>query len=167
MTCGRQRGMRPAGPPEAMEAVMGVSGGAPDGRAKLRHLVTRTGVAGVSLLVAAMLAASGCASGTRHAGGSNCPGKQAAAGASSSAPTGTTGPGVAASWTLPGGNLQNSRDVASAITASNVGQLGVAWCVPIESTGLTKSAGLTDGYSATPVVVNGVVYTQDNESNVM
>ena len=146
---------------------MGVSGGAPDGRAKVRHLVTRTGVAGVSLLVAAMLVASGCASGTRHAGASNCSGKQAAAGAASSAPAGTTGPGVAASWTLPGGNLQNSRDVASAITASNVGQLGVAWCVPIESTGLTKSAGLTDGYSATPVVVNGVVYTQDNESNVM
>ena len=59
---------------------MGVSGGAPDGRAKVRHLVTRTGVAGVSLLVAAMLAASGCASGTRHAGASNCSGKQAAAG---------------------------------------------------------------------------------------
>ena len=46
-------------------------------------------------------------------------------------------------------------------------QLGVAWCVPIESTGEAHSAGLTDGYSTTPVVVNGVVYLQDMESNVM
>ena len=45
--------------------------------------------------------------------------------------------------------------------------LGVAWCVPIESTGATHAAGLADGYATTPVVVNGVVYTQDLESNVM
>jgi alcohol dehydrogenase (cytochrome c) len=63
--------------------------------------------------------------------------------------------------------MQNTRDVASAITASNVGQLGVAWCVPIESTGEAGANGLTDGYATTPVVVNGVVYTQDLESNVM
>jgi outer membrane protein assembly factor BamB len=63
--------------------------------------------------------------------------------------------------------MQSTRDVASAITASNAAHLGVAWCVPIESTGLAKSAGITDGYSTTPVVVNGVVYTQDIESNVM
>jgi len=43
----------------------------------------------------------------------------------------------------------------------------VAWCVPIESTGAAQAAGLTDGYSTTPVVVNGVVYLQDMESNVM
>ena len=46
-------------------------------------------------------------------------------------------------------------------------QLGVAWCVPVESTGATKAAGLANGYATTPVVVNGVVYTQDQESNVM
>jgi outer membrane protein assembly factor BamB len=82
-------------------------------------------------------------------------------------PAGSASPGVAAAWTLPGGNLQNTRDVTSAITASNVAQLGVAWCVPIESTGEAQSAGVTDGYSTTPVVVNGVVYLQDMESNVM
>jgi outer membrane protein assembly factor BamB len=43
----------------------------------------------------------------------------------------------------------------------------VAWCVPVESTGEARAAGLTDGYSATPVVASGVVYTQDLESNVM
>jgi alcohol dehydrogenase (cytochrome c) len=53
--------------------------------------------------------------------------------------------------------------VASAITGSNVGQLGVAWTVP-----LTISTSHTDGaYATTPVVVNGVVYTQDLESDVM
>ena len=76
-------------------------------------------------------------------------------------------PGAAAGWTLPGGNLQNTRDVASSITGSNVSTLGVAWCVPIESTGATGAAGLSNGYAATSVVVNGVVYAQDLESNVM
>ena len=45
--------------------------------------------------------------------------------------------------------------------------LGVAWCVPVGSTGATRAAGLSNGYATTPVVVNGVVYTQDQESNVM
>jgi len=74
---------------------------------------------------------------------------------------------VAAGWTLPGGNLQNTRDVASPITSSNVSTLGVAWCVPIESTGATGAAGISNGYATTSVVVNGVVYTQDLESNAM
>jgi alcohol dehydrogenase (cytochrome c) len=74
---------------------------------------------------------------------------------------------VAASWALPGGNLANTRDVASPITASDVARLGVAWCVPVESTGKPHAAGFSDGYSTTPVVSGGVVYTQDLESNVM
>ena len=53
------------------------------------------------------------------------------------------------------------------ITSANVSKLGVAWCVPIESTGEAQTVGVTDGYSTTPVVVNGVVYLQDMESNVM
>ena len=147
---------------------MGVSGSAPGGRGQARHLVTRAGVASVLLLAAASLAASGCASSTgRSAGASNCSAKHAAAGAAQSAPGGSAGQGVAQAWTLPGADMQNTRDVASSITASDVAHLGVAWCVPIESTGLAKSAGITDGYSTTPVVVNGVVYTQDIESNVM
>jgi len=36
----------------------------------------------------------------------------------------------------------------------------------VESTGVTAAAGLPNGYATTPVVVNGVVYTQDLESNV-
>ncbi len=131
----------------------------------MRCFVTRTGVAGVSVLAAAGLAVTGCSGSTPQASAPNCSGKQA--GAASTVPTSSASPGVAAAWTLPGGDMQNTRDVASPITASNVAQLGVAWCVPIESTGEASAVGLTDGYSTTPVVVNGVVYLQDIESNVM
>ncbi len=59
--------------------------------------------------------------------------------------------------------MANTRDVASAITSSNVSKLGVAWTVP-----LTISTAHTDGaYATTPVIVNGVVYVQDLESDVM
>jgi outer membrane protein assembly factor BamB len=122
-------------------------------------------VAGVTVLAAAGLMVAGCASSTSSTRAAGCSGKQA--GAASSVPASTASPGVAAGWTLPGGNLANTRDVASAITASNVARLGVAWCVPIESTGEAATAGLTDGYATTPIIVNGVVYTQDIESNVM
>ncbi len=70
-------------------------------------------------------------------------------------------PAAAAHWTLPGGNLQSTRDVASGITSANVGRLGVAWTVPITATG-----GL-GGYATTPVVVRGVVYTQELNSDVL
>ena len=60
-------------------------------------------------------------------------------------------------------DLANTRDVASAITSANVSKLGVAWTVP-----LTISTTRTDGaYATTPVIVNGVVYVQDLESDVM
>ena len=131
----------------------------------MRCFVTRTGVAGVTVLAAAGLAVASCSGSTPHASAPSCSGKQA--GAASTVPASSASPGVAAAWTLPGGDMQNTRDVASAITASNVAQLGVAWCVPIESTGEASAVGLTDGYSTTPVVVNGVVYLQDMESNVM
>jgi alcohol dehydrogenase (cytochrome c) len=126
---------------------------------------------GVSLMLAAGLAVVGC-------GGSSGPAPLAcSAQASPTGGAGATGgsappagaadgaahPAVAPGWTLPGGNLANTRDVASAINSSNVSQLGVAWTVP-----LRISTAHTDGaYATTPVVVNGVVYVQDLESNVM
>ena len=113
-------------------------------------------MASVTLLVAASLAVGGCGS-TSNSSTAGCFSKGVQSAAS----------GAAADWTLPGGNLANTRDVASPITSSNVAQLGVAWCVPVESTGVTKAAGLANGYATTPVVVNGVVYLQDLESNVM
>jgi outer membrane protein assembly factor BamB len=119
----------------------------------------------VTALAAAGLAVAGCSGSTPHATALSCSGKQA--GAAGTVPASSASPGVLAGWTLPGGNLANTRDVASAITSSNVSTLGVAWCVPVESTGEAAAAGVADGYATTPVVVNGVVYLQDIESNVM
>ncbi len=130
------------------------------------YRVNRLAAASVMLTVAAGLAAGGCASSSKSST-AGCSAKPAAAGTASGAPGGSSDPVVAAGWTLPGGNLANTRDVASAITSSNVSTLGVAWCVPVESTGAARAAGLADGYATTPVVVNGVVYTQDLESDVM
>jgi alcohol dehydrogenase (cytochrome c) len=117
----------------------------------MRCVVNRPAVAGVTLLAAASLVAGGCGSSSSTTG---CLSKPAAG-------------ATAAAWTLPGGDLRNTRDVASPINSSNVAKLGVAWCVPIESTGAAGAAGLSDGYATTPVVVHGVMYTQDLESNVM
>lgn len=108
----------------------------------------------VSLVVAAGLIAGGCGH-TASPSASPCSAPSTAGPQASPA----AGPG----WTLPGANPQNTRAVASPITSSNVSTLGVAWCVPIPAT----SAGAPDGYATTPVVVNGVVYTQDLQSNVM
>jgi alcohol dehydrogenase (cytochrome c) len=119
--------------------------------------------AGAVLVVAAGLIAGGC-SGSSSSSSSSlaCPSKPATAVTGTAA--GPAGPGVqaAAGWTQPGADLANTRDVASAITSSNVRQLGVAWTVP-----LTISTAHTDGaYATTPVIVNGVVYVQDLESDV-
>ena len=132
----------------------------------MRCLADRPAVASVILAVAASLAVGGCA-GSAKPNAASCSAQRAAAGQAASAPAAPPNPAVAAAWTLPGGNLANTRDVASPITSSDVATLGVAWCVPVESTGVTRAAGLANGYTTTPVVVNGVVYTQDQESNVM
>ncbi len=122
-------------------------------------------VASVILAAAIGLAAGGCAS-SANSSVASCFAQHAAAGQAGSGPAASPNPAVAAGWTLPGGNLANTRDVASAITGSDVSALGVAWCVPVQSTGARGTAGLSDGYATTPVVVNGVVYLQDLESNV-
>lgn len=121
----------------------------------------------VASVLAVSLAVAGCGGG--GGGGTHtasCPAHPAAGGtppAPAPAISGSTGPGaagsgagVAAGWTLPDGNLASTRDVASAITSGNVARLGVAWTVPMSA-----------DYTATPVVVNGVVYTQDLKSNVI
>jgi outer membrane protein assembly factor BamB len=149
--------------------------------------VPRSMIAGVTLVAAVALGAAGCGSSTKTGSASPAcfprhtavPGHTAGgttgalsrpsgpAGGTTGAlsrpsgpatvTTGSEGAPAAPGWTLPGANQQNTRDVASAINSSNVSALGVAWAVPVRSF----------GYSATPVVVNGVVYTQDLSSNVM
>ena len=123
----------------------------------------RPAVAGAALVVAAGLIAGGCSSSSSSSSTSStlaCPSKRGTP-VTGTAPAGTGRP--AAGWTQPGADVANTRDVASAITSSNVSKLGVAWTVP-----LTISTAHTDGaYATTPVIVNGVVYVQDLESDVM
>src|ERR1039458_1366129 len=128
---------------------------------QMRCLVKRPTVASVTLLVDLSLAAGGC--GCFNSISAGCSSNRAVAGKASPASS-SPNPVVAAGWTPPGGNLANTRDVASAISSSNASKLGVAWCVPIEA---NASSTITDNYATTPVVVNGVVYTQDLQSNVM
>jgi outer membrane protein assembly factor BamB len=132
----------------------------------MRVCANRTAIACVIVTVAAGLAVGGCgSSGSATSSVADCSGQQAAEGQASLAQAVSAGP--AAGWALPGGDLANTRDVASPITGSNVSALGVAWCVPLQSTGVRGAAGLGDGYATTAIVVDGVVYLQDLESNVM
>jgi glucose dehydrogenase len=63
-------------------------------------------------------------------------------------------------WPLPGADLANTRNVPGPIKSSNVATLKLAWKVPIRGTG---SFG---DYATTPIVVGGIAYTQDIDSNV-
>lgn len=60
----------------------------------------------------------------------------------------------------PGVDLKATREAKSTINSGNVSQLKVAWTSPIEGQGIYGS------YASTPVIINGVVYSQDLESNV-
>ena len=63
-------------------------------------------------------------------------------------------------WPTPNGDLANRRVASSEIDSSNVDELGVAWTIPIEG------GGTFGNYASTPIVADGVVYTQDLTSNV-
>jgi outer membrane protein assembly factor BamB/plastocyanin len=89
--------------------------------------------------------------------GSSSNSNKSSSAASTSTPSATAG---SASWSLPGGDLLNTRHVGGPINASNVSRLGVAWTVPLTATGTFGA------YATTPVVVNGVMYSQDLSSNV-
>src|ERR1700676_3819314 len=123
----------------------------------MRHRGARPACVGIGFMAVAGMLATGCNGGTP-----STPTSTPRPGCASHATSAAAAP-VAGGWTLPGGDLQNTRDVPSAITSSNVANLGVAWCVPIVAAPL--SAATAGDYSATPVVVDGVVYTQDLESN--
>jgi hypothetical protein len=94
----------------------------------LPGFVRPAGVAGVALLAAAGLVVGGRTRGKSGSSAAGCLAKHTAPGGASSTPGGSPAPAVAAGWTLPGGDLANTRDVESAITSSNVATLGVAWC---------------------------------------
>ena len=116
-------------------------------------------VAGVALVVTAGLLAGCSGSSSSGPGTLACPSKRAPA-VTGTAPAATGRP--AAGWTQPDADLASTRYVTSGITSANVSRLGVAWTMP-----LTMSTAHTDGaYASTPVIVNGVVYVQDLDSNV-
>src|ERR1035441_7782069 len=115
--------------------------------------------AGAVLVAVAGLIAGGCSSSSSSSSTLACPSKNGAA-VTGNAPPAAGRP--AAGRTPPDADLASTRDVASAITSTNVSKLGVAWTVP-----LTMSTAHTDGaYATTPVIVNGVVYAQDLDSDV-
>jgi outer membrane protein assembly factor BamB len=64
-------------------------------------------------------------------------------------------------WPAPNQDLANGRlATSSKIDSGNVSHLGVAWSIPI------KGGGTFGNYASTPIVADGVVYTQDLTSNV-
>jgi outer membrane protein assembly factor BamB len=78
----------------------------------------------------------------------------AGCGGSSSGDNNLTGDGY------PNVDLSSTRAAKGSIDESNVKQLKVAWTVPIEGKGVYGS------YAWAPIVINGVIYSQDLESNV-
>jgi alcohol dehydrogenase (cytochrome c) len=125
----------------------------------MRPFAQHPGLAAIAVAtVTAGLVAGACGSSPARSSVAGCSSGQPSGG-NAGAASGRAGRG----WTLPGANLENTRDVASAINSSNVSKLGVAWCVPVPASGSTGFGA----YATTPVVVNGVVYVQDLKSNVM
>jgi alcohol dehydrogenase (cytochrome c) len=60
----------------------------------------------------------------------------------------------------PNIDLAGNRKAKSEINSGNVSQLKEAWSIPIEGQGIYGS------YASTPLIINGVIYSQDLESNV-
>jgi outer membrane protein assembly factor BamB len=60
----------------------------------------------------------------------------------------------------PNGDTSNTRYTTGPITAANVATLQTAWTLPLTAKSEYGS------YSSAPIVANGVVYSQDLESNV-
>jgi outer membrane protein assembly factor BamB len=60
----------------------------------------------------------------------------------------------------PGVDIANTREAKGSIDSSNVGELEEAWSLPLTA---ESSYG---AHSSAPVIVNGVIYSQDLESNV-
>jgi outer membrane protein assembly factor BamB len=63
-------------------------------------------------------------------------------------------------WPSPNGDLYNTRVAHSAISSTNVSQLGIAWTLPLQGTGISGAA------FANPVLADGIAYLQDAASNV-
>jgi glucose dehydrogenase len=106
--------------------------------------------AGLALVVSVTVLAAACSS------GSPAPASTVFAGAA--APSG--------SWPYPNGDLANTRNAPdSVISAANVSRLREAWAFMLTGTAAAGVQGL-GALTAPPVVRGGVVYLQDQDSNV-
>lgn len=86
------------------------------------------------------------------------PGVAQAASPTASVPSG--------SWPYPNGDLANTRDATGAVISSaNVSDLQEAWSFDLTGKGATSVFG-AGSLTSVPIVVDGVVYLQDQESNV-
>jgi outer membrane protein assembly factor BamB/cytochrome c5 len=111
---------------------------------------------GVATVIALALVVGACGGGD---GGGTSTGASAPTPAQPTTPS-ESGVTVASGWTMPNADLANTRRVSGPIDTSSVSRLGVAWTVPI------RGAGAFGNYATTPVVVDGVVYTQNLTSDV-
>jgi glucose dehydrogenase len=107
----------------------------------MRTHVRLTGLAGLLAAGASLLLAAGCSS------GSPAPSTTAFAGAAT--PSGT--------WAQPNGDLGNTRDAVSTITAANVRSLREAWSFHLTGTAAAGVHG-AGALAANPVVAGGTVY---------
>jgi outer membrane protein assembly factor BamB len=111
---------------------------------------TSTRVAGLAgLLAAAAVLAAGCTSGQPQP--------------TTSRFTGTPTP--SGTWAYPNGDLANTRDAASTISAKNVSSLREAWSFHLTGTAAAGVHG-AGAFAANPVVIGGTVYMQDLDANV-
>ena len=60
----------------------------------------------------------------------------------------------------PGVDLANTRNVEAAIDSSNVAELEEAWTLPLEA------QSTYGAYASTPIIIDGVIYSQDLVSDV-
>jgi outer membrane protein assembly factor BamB len=96
----------------------------------------------------------------------------AAACSSASTPTGSTvtnpqAATPAGSWPYPNGDLANTRAAPdSMISAANVSSLQQAWTFKLTGLQLPTTISTVGALTAPPVVQDGVVYLQDQASNV-
>ena len=117
-----------------------------------RTRMTARACLGITLSVAVALLGAACSSASTPAGNTV---------ADSSAPT------PSGSWPYPDGDLANTRNApGSVISSANVSGLREAWAFKLTGLQLPSDIATIGALTAPPVVQDGMVYLQDQASNV-
>ena len=117
-----------------------------------RTRMTARACLGITLSVAVALLGAACSSASTPAGNTV---------ANSSAPT------PSGSWPYPDGDLANTRNApGSVISSANVSGLREAWAFKLTGLQLPSDIATIGALTAPPVVQDGMVYLQDQASNV-